>query len=227
MAVENAYVPFNYINKNTKKAEGWDYDAWNEICKRLHCTVSFKTAAWDGMIQAVSDGQYDAAADGITITDERAKKVDFSDGYIKVAQRLLVKKGQTAFTSLDAFKSGKFVVGTQTGTTNYDTAVKEYGKGRVKAFEQFPFAVQALLNGDVDAVIMDDTAGQGYVGADSTKLDLLSGEIKSDELGFAFPKGKDLVGAVDKAIAAMKSDGTLDKINGNYFNATFQAPVAG
>src|SRR6185436_19995533 len=75
VTLENAYVPFNYINKDTKKAEGWDYDAWREICKRLDCKPSFKAIAWDGMIQAVSQGQFDAAADGITITPERAKVV--------------------------------------------------------------------------------------------------------------------------------------------------------
>jgi polar amino acid transport system substrate-binding protein len=226
VAVENAYVPFNYINKDTKVAEGWDYDTWREICKRLNCVVSFKQAAWEGMIQAVADGQYDAAADGITITADRAKVVDFSTGYIKVAQRLLVKKGETRFASLADFKSGKFVVGTQTGTTNYDTAVAEYGKGRVKAFEQFPFAVQALINGDVDAVIMDDTAGEGYAGADPGKVQLLTGEIKSDELGFIFKKGSDLVDSVNKALAAMTADGSLTKLNSKYFNTSFVAPVA-
>lgn len=226
ISVENAYVPFNYINKDTKKAEGWDYDTWTEICKRLNCKPEFKQAAWDGMIQAVSDGQYDAAADGITITDERAKVVDFSDGYIKVAQRLLVKNGEDRFATLDDVKNGEFKIGTQTGTTNYDTAVKEYGKGRVTAFETFPFAVQALINGDVDAVIMDDTAGQGYAGADPEKVTLLDGEITSDQLGFAFPKGKDLVAAVNKALAAMTADGALEALNKKYFNKDFQAPVA-
>ena len=226
VTVENAYVPFNYINKDTKKAEGWDYDAWNEICKKLNCKADFKQAAWDGMIQAVSDGQFDAAADGITITDDRKKIVDFSDGYIKVEQRLMVKKGESRFATLDDFKNGTFAVGTQTGTTNYDAAVKAWGKDRVKAFNDFPLAVQALLNGDVDAVIIDDTAGQGYVGADSEKLDLIAGDIKSDELGFIFPKGSDLVDPVNQALAAMRSDGTLDKISGKYFNKTFQAPVA-
>ena len=145
VAVENQYPPFNYINKDTGKAEGWDYDAWRAICKKINCKPVFKETGFEGMIQAVSDKQFDAAADGITITPERAKVVDFSQGYIKVAQRLMVKKGEKRFTSLDAFKNGTFKVGTQTGTTNFDAAKKLYGEGRVQAFETFPFAVQALL----------------------------------------------------------------------------------
>lgn len=226
IAVENAYVPFNYINKDTKKAEGYDYEVWAESCKRLNCKADFKQAAWEGMIQAVADGQFDAAGDGITVTEERAKIVDFSTGYIQVKQRMLVKKGEARFADLDAFKAGDFKAGTQTGTTNYETGEKEYGKSRVKAFETFPFAVQALLNGDVDGVLIDDTAGQGYIGADSEKLEMLDGELKSDDLGFAFPKGKDLVTAVNKALEAMKADGTLAKINGKYFDKEFEAPVA-
>ncbi len=226
VAVENLYVPFNYINKDTNEPEGWDYDVWAEICERLNCVPDFQEAAWDGMIQAVSDGQFDVAADGITITDERKEVVDFSQGYIKVAQRLLIAIDEDRFTSLDEFKSGDFKVGTQTGTTNYDTAVGEYGEDRVQAFDSFPFAVQALINGDVDAVIMDDTAGQGYAGADKEKLALLDGDIVSDELGFVFPKGSDLVAAVDAALDEMVADGTLDEINGRFFTPDFEAPVA-
>ena len=128
------------------KPGGWDYDAWNEICVRLHCTPKFIETAWEGMIQAVADGQFDAAADGITINDERKQKVDFSIGYVKVDQRLLVRKGETRFTSIDDLaKNEKLVLGTQTGTTNYETAVKFLPESRIKAFEQFPFAVQALI----------------------------------------------------------------------------------
>ena len=101
----------------------------------------------------------------------------------------MVKKGETEFTSLDAFKKGDYKVGTQTGTTNYDAAKKLYGAGRVQAFETFPFAVQALLNGDVDAVIIDDTAGQGYVGADKESLELLPGSITLPGARLHLPEG--------------------------------------
>jgi polar amino acid transport system substrate-binding protein len=138
----------------------------------------------------------------------------------------MVRKGQTDFTSLDAFKKGDYKVGTQTGTTNYEAAKKLYGAGRVEAYETFPFAVQALLNGDVDAVIIDDTAGQGYVGADKEKLELLPGGISSDELGFIYPKGSDLVGPVNYALAQMKADGSLQEISDKYFSPDFEPPVA-
>ena len=72
IAVENAYLPFNYIDPATGEAAGWDYEAWDAICAEINCTPVYVEAAWEGMIQAVADGQYDAAADCITITEARA-----------------------------------------------------------------------------------------------------------------------------------------------------------
>ena len=91
IAVENAYLPFNYIDPETGEPAGWDYDVWDEICRLLNCTPVYVEASWEGMIQAVADGQFDAAADGITITEDRAEIVDFSEGYINIEQRLLVR----------------------------------------------------------------------------------------------------------------------------------------
>ncbi len=225
IAVENAYPPFNYINSATTKGEGWDYDAWNEICRLLNCTPDYQEASWEGMIQAVSNGQFDAAADGITITEDRAKEVDFSDGYIQVSQRLLARVGETSFTNMDEFVANdKLRLGTQTGTTNYETAKGLLPEARIQAFEQFPFAVAALINGDVDAVLMDETAGQGYIGTNAEKIQLLGDPIKSDQLGFIFPKGSALVGPVNLALAEMRTSGKLDELAKKYFSAEFKLP---
>ena len=222
IAVENAYLPFNYIDPDTGKADGWDYDVWDQICTRLHCKPVYTEAAWDGMIQAVADGQFDAAADGITITDERAEIVDFSDGYINIDQRLLVRKDETRISSIDDIVNDpNLKLGTQTGTTNYETATEFLPEERIQAFEQFPFAVQALIAGDIDAVIIDEVAGQGYMGENADELKLVGPSMSSDELGFIYPKGSDLVGPVNQALAAMKADGTLADINLQYFGPDF------
>lgn len=222
VAVENAYLPFNYILVSTGEAAGWDYDVWNELCTRLNCVPVYTEAAWDGMIQAVSNGQYDAAGDGITITAERAKIIDFSDGYIAIQQRLMVRKGETRFSSIEDFVSQEgLVLGTQANTTNYETATTYLPETRIKGFEQMPFAIQALINEDVDAVIIDQVAGLGYLGDNGDKIEFVGAPIVSEELGFAFPKGSDLVDPINKALAAMKADGTLDAINLKYFGPDF------
>ncbi len=222
VAIENAYLPFNYIRLDNGKAEGWDYDALAEICKRLNCKPVYQEIGWDNMIAAVADGQFDMAADGITITEERAQVVDYSIGYIAVDQRIIVRNDETRFTKIDDFKSSSDAkLGTQKGTTNYDEAVKLVGDSRVVAFDTFGEAVQALISGDVDGVVIDDTAGQGYVGVNADSIMMLDGSLVGQELGFIFPKGSDLVEPFNAAIQSMKDDGTLAKLNEKWFGPGF------
>lgn len=222
IAMENAYLPFNYIELETGEPGGWDYEAWDEVCTRLHCTPVYVEASWEGMIQAVADGQFDAAADGITITEDRAEIVDFSIGYIALEQRLLVRVDETRITSIDDIINDESLrLGTQTGTTNYETAKNYLPEERIEAFEQFPFAVQALIAGDIDAVIIDDVAGQGYVGENAENVKLVGGSLSSDYLGFIYPKGSDLVVPVDMALQSMMADGFLQELNKKYFGPDF------
>ena len=223
IAVENAYLPFNYISLTNGKAGGWDYEAWAEICTRLHCEPVFVESAWDGMIQSVADGQYDVGADGVTITPERLEQVDFSMGYVKIEQRLLVLKGESRFTTIEDFVANpELMMGTQVSTTNYETAVKFLPEDRIQAFDTFPFAVQALIAGDIDAVIIDEIVGMGYQGTNAEALDLIGPSISSDELGFLFPKGSALVDPVNKALQAMIADGTLAALNQKFFGPDFK-----
>ena len=179
------------------------------------------------MIIAVSDGLYDAAADGITITSERSEIVDFSDGYINLEQRLLVRGDESRFSEPEEFAADEtLLMGSQAGTTNFETAVEQIFDGdattsRLLAFETFPIAVQALLNGEVDAVLMDETAGQGYVGVNADQLKVIGKSLSSDELGFIFPPGRHLRGPVSFALAEMATNGTLDELADKFFSDQF------
>ncbi len=222
VAMENAYLPFNYIELSSGEPGGWDYDALEAICAEINCKPVFVPAAWEGMIQAVADGQFDMAADGITITEDRAEIVDFSDGYISIEQRLLVRKDEDRFDGMDAFAADEsLLIGTQIGTTNYETAAGILDASRIQAFEQFGFAIEALINGDVDAVIIDETAGQGYLGVNADDLKIVGDSLSSDQLGFIFPKGSDLVGPVNHALKVLRENGTLDELADKYFSDKF------
>ena len=222
IAVENAYLPFNYIDPDTGEPAGWDYDVWDEICVLINCTPVYVEAAWEGMIQAVADGQFDAAGDGITITEARAEIVDFAVGYINIEQRLLVRVDEDRFESIeDIVDNADLKLGTQTGTTNYETALTYLPAERIQACEQFPFAVQALIAGDIDAVIIDEVAGQGYLGENADSLKLVGPSMSSDQLGFIFPLGSELVQYVDLAIEELAQNGFLDEVNKVYFGPDF------
>ncbi len=231
IAVENAYNPFSFINEEGE-AVGYDYDIFAEICQRVNCEPVFVETSWDAMV-AIMGGEggfdtFDIGADGITITEERAQNVDFSDPYIQLAQVLLVRAGEDRFTSPDEFAADEeLLIGTQPGTTNYDTAAELVGDSRIVAYDQFGLAVQALINGDVDAVMMDDVAGLGYVGANPDSVMIVEEPLTSEELGFIFPKGGDLVEPVNMALAQMAEDGTLDMLFERWFQTEDESVAAG
>jgi phosphate/phosphite/phosphonate ABC transporter binding protein len=223
IAIENAYLPFNFESLETGEADGWDYDFINEACKRMNCVPVWQEFGWDTMIASVAEGQFDMAADGITITEERAKTVDFSDGYINLEQRLLVSIDEDRFTNIEEFAADpNLKLAEQVGTTNYETAKEYVGEDRILAFDTFGLAVQAVLSGDADGVLIDDVAGLGYLGANKEDLKMVGPSVVSQELGFVFPMGSDLVEPFNLAIAQMKADGTLDDINKKWFGPDFK-----
>ncbi|SIQ89054.1 amino acid ABC transporter substrate-binding protein, PAAT family [Rhizobium sp. RU20A] len=223
VVTENAYPPLQFVEPSTGQAVGWEYDAMNEIAKRLNFKVEYQNTSWDAMIQSVSDGQYQIGMTGITIKDDRKEKVDFSDPYMRSEQFLLVRGDEKRFTdakSLGAFADG--LIGAQPGTTPFYTAVYEVLDGneqnpRIKLFETFGATVQALKAGDVDAVLTDGTAGKGYVETSNGGLKLIGGPLGTEDFGFIFPKGSDLVAPVNAAIKALKADGTFDALNKKWF----------
>ncbi|WP_421856277.1 transporter substrate-binding domain-containing protein [Oricola sp.] len=220
---ENAYPPLQFIDPNTGDQIGWEYDAVTAIAERLNMTVEYQNISWDAMIQAVSDGQYDVGMTGITIKEERKEKVDFSDAYMRSEMFMLVRGDEDRFSdaaSFAAFEDG--LVGAQAGTTPFYVAVYDVLDGneanpRIKLFETFGASVQALTTGDVDLVLTDGTAGQGYVSASDGALKLVGDPLGTEDFGFIFPKGSDLVEPINAAIAALKADGTIDALNKKWF----------
>jgi polar amino acid transport system substrate-binding protein len=220
IAIENAYLPFNYIDAETGEPGGWDYAAIDNICERLNCVPDYRTFDWDPMIQSIADGEFDLAADGITITAERSKIVAFSDGYINIDQRVMVA-ADSDIDGPDALAAADCTVASVGGTTNYDTAVDLVGEDRIVLFDEFGFVVQAVIVGDACAAIIDETAGQGYIGENADKIQLVGDSLSADELGFIFPLDSDLVEPFNLAIAAMKEDGTMAALGEEFFSGAF------
>lgn len=216
---ENAYTPLNFVDPKTGEGIGWEYDAFNEIAKRLNAKVHWNLSSWDTMIQAVHDGQFDVGMDGITITDERKQQVDFSDPYMVSQQFMLVRADDDKITGPQSFKDNPdLLIGAQAGTTNFYVAVYDVLDGdeanpRIKLFDTFGASVQALKTGDVDMVLMDQTSANGYIGANPGAFKVVGEPLGTEEFGFIFTPGSDLVAPVNAAIAEMKADGTLDKLN--------------
>jgi polar amino acid transport system substrate-binding protein len=222
-AMANDFTPLQFIDPATGEAMGWEYDAMREICARLNCEVNFNTTSWDAMIPAVKEGQFDIGMDGITITEERAQEIDFSDPYMTSQQFMLVRADEDRFATPPEFAADEnLLIGSQAGTSGFYTAVYDILDGdeanpRIVLFENFGASVQALIAGDVDMVLVDAAAGRGYIGANPDALKIVGDPIKSEDFGFIFTPGSDLIEPFNAAIAALRDDGTLDELNTKWF----------
>ena len=222
VGVENAYLPYNYVPVGESEGVGWDYDAWREICRIINCEAEFIVAAWPAVIDQVAQGEIDTAADGISITDERAEIVAYSQSYMTVDQKFIVGIDDDRYSSADDIINSDALVGTQVGTTNFDLAVDLLGgDSRISAYDLFANAIQALIIGDVDAVIIDDSAGLGYVGENRDSVKLIDDALQADPLGFIFPLDSEIVDAVDFAIDQMRDRGFLQELGEKYFTESF------
>lgn len=222
VVTENAYPPLQFVDKDGK-AVGWEYDAMAEIAKRLNATVKYENISWDAMIPAVSEGQFDIGMTGITIRDDRKDKVDFSDAYMRSEMVMLVKGDESRFTDAKTFaENPDLLMAAQPGTTPFYVGVYEVLDGneqnpRIKLFETFGATVQALRAGDVDLVLTDGTAGAGYVAASDGALKIIGETLGTEDFGFIFPKGSELVAPINAAIASMKDDGSIEALNKKWF----------
>jgi polar amino acid transport system substrate-binding protein len=220
---ENAYTPLNFVDPATSEGIGWEYDAMNEIGKRLNAKIEWHLSSWDTMIQAVKQGQYDVGMDGITINEERAQQIDFSIPYMTSQQFMLVRADEDRFNDAKSFAANPGLqFGAQAGTTNFYVAVYDVLDGdesnpRITLLDTFGASVQALKSGDVDSVLMDAASARGYIGANPGAFKIVGGPLGSEDFGFILTKGSDLVKPINAAIESMKKDGTLDALNKKWF----------
>ncbi len=222
IATENAYPPLQFMDADGN-AVGWEYDAMVEVAKRLNATITYETISWDAMIPAVSEGQFDMGMTGITIREDRAEVVDFSDSYMTSEMAMLVHGDEERFMDAASFAAdADLLVAAQPGTTPFYVAVYDVLDGdeanpRVQLFETFGAGVAALRNGDVDLVLTDGVAAAGYVEASDGGLKVVGEKLGTEDFGFIFPKGSDLVEPINAAIADMQADGTMDALNTYWF----------
>lgn len=222
VVTENAYPPLQFID-DSGAAVGWEYDAMAEIATRLNATIVYENISWDAMIPAVSEAQFDLGMTGITIREDRAEVVDFSDKYMTSEMVMMVRGDEDRFDDAASFAAdADLLMAAQPGTTPfyvgvYDVLDGDEANPRIKLMETFGATVQALRAGDVDLILTDGTAGEGYVAASEGALKIVGEKLGTEDFGFIFPKGSDLVAPINAAIADMTADGTIDALNTKWF----------
>lgn len=207
------YPPFE-TGTNASDYSGFDIELMNEIAKKLGSTTTVEDSPFDTIFRDLAQGKFDVVASAATITPDREKIVAFSDPYFSADQALTVQDGSDIKTTDDL---GGATVGAQTGTTGADYAKNETSAKSVQTYPTIDDAYNALVNGQVDAVVNDFIPSQQAVKAKSGLV--LAQQFPTGEFyGFAMQKGDTkLIDGVNSALQELKDDGTYTKLYKQYF----------
>ena len=225
VGTDAAYAPFESQNERGEIV-GFDIDVVNAVAKKAGFEVKFVNTPWEGIFNALNQGDRDMVVSAVTITDERKQTMDFSTPYFVAAQLIAVRQNSKVAKFEDLKK--KLKVGVQTGTTGDEAVTKLLGKSstNIKRFESTPLALKELEAGGLDAVVADNGVVVHYIANNpGGKFKTVSDPaFMAEQYGMAVKKGnKALLDKVNQGLAGIKGDGTYDKIYAQYFG---QAPVA-
>jgi polar amino acid transport system substrate-binding protein len=206
------YPPFEF--GKSPPYQGYDIDIVNEIAKRIDTKVKYQDTSFDTIFRDLAQGKFDMVASSTTITPERQKEVDFSQGYYETDQSLTVKQGSDIKSVEDL--PGK-TIGAQKATTGADFAQSNTSAASVRTYGEVDDAFNALEAGQVDAVINDFSSSEDAVNAKGG-LEIVQKIVTREVYGLAFQKGStELEDAVNGALTDMKKDGTYTKIYEKWF----------
>jgi glutamine transport system substrate-binding protein len=214
VATDTSFVPFEF--KSGDAYTGFDIDLWKAIADDIGVKYKLQPMDFNGILPALQTGQVDVALAGITITDERKKAVDFSDGYYDSGFSVMVRS-DSSITGFDDLK-GK-TVAMKTGTSAAEWAKKNLPDTTIKLFPNVDAAFLELQAGGVDAAIHDTPNVLYYISKNGNgKVKMVGKQEEAQQYGIAFPKGSKLTAKVNKALKTLKSNGTYDTLYKKWFN---------
>ena len=214
MATNAAFPPYE-MTTDAGEFEGIDVDTAKAIAEKLGLELQIDDMDFDAALLSVQQGKADIVMAGVTVTDERKAVMDFSDSYATGIQSIIVPS-DSDIASPDDLAGKK--IGTQRGTTGYIYCSDDFGEDSVVAYDSGLTAVQALNNGQVDAVVIDNAPAKEYVAA-NPGLKVLDTSYAEEDYAIGMAKGSALEDAVNKALEELKADGTLQAIVDKYINA--------
>ncbi len=230
IGTEGAYPPWNYTEANGELA-GFEIDLANAMCEKMGATCEFVAQDWDGIIPALLNGRYDAIMAGMSITEERRQRINFSQGYVTDPAYFLAEKSsplQDAET-LDELKAaidGK-VVGVQTATIHANFVDQELdGLVELRLYDTQENMELDLTSGRIDAALADFAAWKAFMEKpDGTDYDIFGPRLTGAEFpvfgeGVGVGLRKDdteLLERVNAALAELKADGTVTMLSNQYF----------
>ena len=214
MSTNAAFPPYEMV-ADDGSFEGIDVEVAGAIAEKLGLELVVDDMDFDAALLAVQQGKSDIVMAGVTVTEDREMVMNFSDSYATGVQVIIVPEGSDV--TIDNL--GEKMIGTQRATTGYIYASGDYGEDHVTAYDNGASAVQALMNGQVDCVIIDSAPAEAFVAA-NPGLTILDTEYVTEN--YAIGLGKDntaLLDAVNAALAELIADGTVQTIVDKYISA--------
>ena len=221
MSTNAAFPPYEMI-KDDGTFEGIDVEVAQAIADKLGLELVVDDMGFDAALLAAQNNQSDMVMAGVTVTEERQKVMDFSDSYATGVQVVIVKE-DSPIASVDDLSNAE-MIGCQKATTGYiycSDSVENggYGEDHVTAYDSGATAVMALVNGQVDAVVIDNEPAKAFVAA-NPGLKILDTEFTVEDYAIGLKKGNtDMLNAINEAMAELKADGTFQSIVDKYITA--------
>ena len=231
MATNAAFPPYE-MTTDAGEFEGIDIETAQAIADKLGLELQIDDMDFDAALLSVQQGKADIVMAGVTVTDERKAVMDFSDSYATGIQSVIVPEGSDIASpddlagkkigtqrnaAADQVQHGSFS-GTQRGTTGYIYCSDDFGDDNVVAYDDGLTAVQALNNGQVDAVVIDNAPAKEFVAA-NPGLVILDTSYAEEDYAIGMAKGSSLEDAVNATLEELKADGTLQAIVDKYITA--------
>ena len=221
MSTNASFPPYEMV-ADDGSFEGIDVEVAGAIAEKLGLELQVDDMGFDAALQAAQTGKSDMVMAGVTITEERQAVMDFSNSYANGVQVVIVKEGSPIQTVDDLANAN--MIGCQMGTTGYtfcsDTPENGgFGEDHVTPYDDGAAAVQALMNGQIDAVVIDNKPAQEYVAA-NPGLKILDGEFTNEDYAIGVAKGNTaLLDAINGALEELTNDGTIQSIVDKYISA--------
>ena len=214
MSTNAAFPPYEMV-ADDGSFEGIDVEVAGAIAGKLGLELVVDDMDFDAALLAVQQNKSDIVMAGVTVTEDRQLIMNFSDSYATGVQVVIVKEGSDV--TLDNL--GEKMIGTQRGTTGYIYTSGDYGDDHVTAYDNGASAVQALLNGQVDCVVIDSAPAEAFVAANAG-LTILDTEYVTENYAIGVNKDNTaLLDAINQALAELTADGTVQAIVDKYITA--------
>ncbi len=215
MSTNAAFPPYE-MTTDSGDFEGIDVEVAGAIAEKLGLELQVDDMDFDAALLAAQNGKSDIVMAGVTVTDERQKVMDFSDTYAEGIQSIIVPEDSDIASADDL--TGK-AIGTQRGTTGYIYCTDDFGEDNVIAYDDGLTAVQALNNGQVDAVVIDNAPAKSFVEA-NPGLKILDTAYAQEDYAIGVAKGNTaLLDAINGALEELQANGTLQAIVDKYITA--------